>query len=59
VNGKSGPCVSAAKQHPHRPSISPALGLRAGIHALSLYRRPQVERSIIVKAELLGVKQED
>jgi len=51
--------VSAAKQHPHRPGISPALGLRAGSDVPSLYRRPQVERSIIVKAELLGVKQQD
>jgi len=23
-------CVSAAKQHPHRPGTAPALGLRAG-----------------------------
>jgi len=27
---KSGQCVSAAKQHPDRPGIAPALGLRAG-----------------------------
>jgi hypothetical protein len=30
----SGRCVSAAKQHPHRPGIAPALGLRAGSNGL-------------------------
>jgi len=33
---KSGRCVSAAKQNPHRPRIAPALGLRAGDHVVLL-----------------------
>jgi hypothetical protein len=39
VAKRSGRCVSAAKQNPHRPGIAPALGLRAGRMAFSFYRR--------------------
>jgi hypothetical protein len=35
---KSGRCVSAAKQHPHRPGIAPALGLRAGSPSTGVVR---------------------
>jgi hypothetical protein len=46
---KSGRCVSAAKQHPHRPGLAPALGLRAGRDCLvmvsqtALAGEPRVE----------------
>jgi uncharacterized protein (TIGR03118 family) len=39
---------SAAKQVPPQPGAIPALGLRAGAMAFSLYRRPALERRKIV-----------
>jgi hypothetical protein len=44
LDEKSGRCVSAAKQNPHRPGLAPALGLRAGLMTLPLYRRPPSRR---------------
>jgi uncharacterized protein (TIGR03118 family) len=45
---KSGRGGSAAKQFPPQPGTIPALGLRAGVMAVSLYRRPALERRSIM-----------
>jgi hypothetical protein len=45
IKGRGG---SAAKQVPPQPGTIPALGLRAGAMALSLYRRPPLERKNIM-----------
>jgi hypothetical protein len=50
---KGGRCGSAAKQHPHRPGLAPALGLRAGGEALSVI--PQADHSLETLAVLLSL----